>query len=179
MPTIDDIDYSLLPFHMQEGMQAYLERGRPTGDFLFHILSNNFVGAAYHADDINQHRLYSYRSFLYSQCHPDAWGSEEKVFTWIKHHGFVGLKIEEGVEYAVGYSFDGKISGMVTDNFPAMKECFLYVPLSDIDNEDRIFCIFKHTKEGTEPIYHWIPKAQHWLPGRPMTKAEKELGHRQ
>ncbi len=173
MPTKEDINYSILPLHMQEGMRLYLEKGIPTGDFLHHILSNNFVAAGYHADETNQKCLWNYCKFLYNEVPKEAWGKEETVWTWMKHHGFFGLEVKEGVEYSVGYWIDGDVGGMVTDNFPMLKKCFLYVPImkSIIDDEEFTFCIFRHEPEGTEPIYHWTNKS--WFPGPPVKEEEK------
>ena len=177
MPTKEDINYSLLPFHMQEGMKAYLEIGRPTGDFLFYILSNNFVAAAYHADNINQHLLLSYCNFLYNEVPKDAWGKEETVWTWMKHHGFFGLEVKEGVEYSVGYWMQFSIHGLVTDRFDHLKPCFMFTPSEPTEDTDEvpIYCIFQFTRKGdeytTKPIYHWTNKS--WFPGPPLKEQEQ------
>ena len=179
MPTKKDINYSKLPFHMQEGMRAYLEIGRPTGDFLFYILSNNFVAAAYHADNINQHLLLSYCNFLYNEVPKEAWGKEETVWAWLKHRGFVGLEVTEGVEYAVGYWEDDEPAGMITVNYNCLKICFEYTPPTPYFNEETEVkvCIFKRIKVGIEVgiqvIYHWSPTSKAWFPGQPRKEQEK------
>jgi len=190
MPTKETINYSLLPSHMQEGMKAYMEIGRPTGDFLFHILSNNFVAASYHADDINQHQLFSYCNFLYNECHPLSWGKEETVWAWMKHHGFIGLEVKEGVEYCIGILVNNEPYEMVTENGNRLKECFEYTPNVVEDKAyDITYCIFCHVKEEieevtcirtfkhiklkTEPLYHWISKSKAWFPGPPWKEQEK------
>ncbi len=175
MPTKEDINYFLLPPHMQEGMKAYMEIGRPTGDFLFHILSNNFVAASYHADDINKHQLFSYCNFLYNECHPLSWGKEEIVWTWLKHYGFVGLEVKKGVFYSVGYWMDDEVHGMETANYTQLKPCFLYSPTEPTKSPDKvpIHCIFRHDSEGVTPIYHWIHKSKAWFPGLPVKEQEK------
>ncbi len=172
MPTKEDINYFLLPFHMQEGMKAYLEIGRPTGDFLFYILSNNFVAAGATADDINQHYLWDYCNFLYNEVPIEAWGKEETVWTWIKHYGFVGLEVKEGIEYCIGILVNNEPYEMVTENGNRLKECFEYTPNVVEDKAyDITYCIFRHIPEGTKPIYHWINKT--WFPGPPRKEQEK------
>ncbi len=179
MPTKEDINYSILPLHMQEGMRLYLERGIPTGDFLHHILSNNFVAAGYQADDINQKCLWNYCRFLYNECHPLSWGKEETVWTWLKHQGFVGLEVKEGVEYSVGYWMKFSVHGLVTDRFDHLKPCFMFTPSEPTEDADEvpIYCIFRFTRKEdeyiTEPIYHWISNSKVWFPGPPVKEQEK------
>ena len=80
------IDYSILPEHMQGGMQRYIEQGINPGDFLSLILCNDFVHAAGQADGINQFRLFDYAKFLYLEAPMVCWGSKEKVDKWIAAH---------------------------------------------------------------------------------------------
>jgi hypothetical protein len=81
-----EINYTILPEHMREEMQGYMEHGIPTGDFLYAILCNDFVRALGHADSINTARIVDYAKFLYSEAPQICWGSEERVNAWIKHH---------------------------------------------------------------------------------------------
>jgi hypothetical protein len=85
------INYSTVPAHCRDGLQLYIERGVPTGDFLKAILTNNLVEAYKLADDINFGRIADYAKFLYWECPSLAWGSEEKVATWTAHGGLMGL----------------------------------------------------------------------------------------
>lgn len=78
-----DPDYSILPSHMQDGMKRYLEDGIPPGDFLYLILCNDFVRAAARADIVNKLRLFNYAHFLYEEAPAIAWGSPERVQTWM------------------------------------------------------------------------------------------------
>lgn len=80
------VDYSVLPEHMREGMQRYIEHGIRPGDFLYLILCNDFVHALGHADDINTARIVDYAKFLYWELPSGCWGSEEKVKNWIAVH---------------------------------------------------------------------------------------------
>lgn len=38
-----EINYSILPEHMREGTRRYIEHGNRPGDFLYLVLSNDFV----------------------------------------------------------------------------------------------------------------------------------------
>jgi len=80
------IDYSILPEHMQGGMQRYIEQGINPGDFLYLILCNDFVHALGHADMINTARIVDYAKFLYLEVPTACWGSREKVDNWIAAH---------------------------------------------------------------------------------------------
>ena len=80
------IDYSILPEHMRDGAERYVEHGIRPGDFLYLILCNDFVRALGHADTVNTARIVDYAKFLYSEAPLACWGSREKVDGWIKLH---------------------------------------------------------------------------------------------
>lgn len=80
------IKYWILPEHMREGMQRYIEDGIVPGDFLRLILCNDFVRAAACADNINKHYLLDYAHFIYWEIPSLAWGSEAKVQAWATAH---------------------------------------------------------------------------------------------
>lgn len=80
---IEDINYSELPPHCQEGMRAYFEQRRPVGDFLYAVLCNDLRGAFERADDINTYRMRDYVTFLYNQVPTRCYGSPEKVKKWL------------------------------------------------------------------------------------------------
>ena len=86
MTTKRPIDYSILPEHMQDGMQRYVEHGINPGDFLYLILCNDFVHALGQADSINTERIVDYAKFLYLEVPMACWGSKEKVDKWIAAH---------------------------------------------------------------------------------------------
>jgi hypothetical protein len=98
MPAINDINYTLLPQHMQNGMQQYIEQGRPLGGFLYYILVNDFVHAVSHADDINKTQLLQYADFLYNQAPAASWGTEARVEKWITSGGYYGIQRERDKE---------------------------------------------------------------------------------
>lgn len=72
-----------IPEHMREGLIAYVEQGRPPGDFLYHTLANNLIRAAAYADELNISQLPAYANYMES-CMPfEAQGSYAKVDAWI------------------------------------------------------------------------------------------------
>ena len=79
-----DIDYSLLPTHMQEGAQLYLEYGVEPGAFFRSILENDLKGAFTRADFINQHRIEDFVYWVIWHCPMAAQGSPEIVNAWIE-----------------------------------------------------------------------------------------------
>ena len=84
------VDYSTLPQYMQESVRGYVELGRPIGDFLTAVFSNNLVGAYSRADDVNAAAMRTYASFLYNEVPRGCWGSVEAVKRWQSHNGLSG-----------------------------------------------------------------------------------------
>ena len=80
------MNYDRLPEHMREAARAYVEHGRPPGDFLTAVLCNNLVEAAGRADEENQRALFAWAGWLHNEVPMDAWGSPEKVREWIAQH---------------------------------------------------------------------------------------------
>jgi len=79
------ISYDGIPEHCVDGLRNYLEHGIEPGGFLMAVLTNNLVEAFGRADEINRVALEAYASWLYNECPRNAWGSVEKVDTWIDH----------------------------------------------------------------------------------------------
>jgi len=83
----NEIDYSLIPEHMRDGIRLYLEHGLMPGSFLRFVLENNLVEAVTHADRINRTHLVEWAKFLYNEMPLDSWGSKEIVEAWSKKGG--------------------------------------------------------------------------------------------
>lgn len=81
------LDLSKIPEYMHEGIQEYVDHGRPTGSFLRAIFCNNLVDAAATADINNKTCLFAYASLLYNEIPRAAWGDEKSVDRWIKVGG--------------------------------------------------------------------------------------------
>lgn len=83
-------NYSILPDHMQEGMQLWIERGILPGGFLTAVLRNDLMGALGRADSTNIDRLKDYGMFLYNEVPSECFGSDEKVRKWEERGGLRG-----------------------------------------------------------------------------------------
>lgn len=83
-------NWSLIPTHMHEGVEAYVMTGRPCGDFLTALLANDFMEAAGRADDHNLNALKGWAIFLYCHVPSGCRGSYEHVRAWIAKGGING-----------------------------------------------------------------------------------------
>jgi hypothetical protein len=95
---MNEIDYSLLPEHMQHSMRLYIEDGIIPGQFLCSVLENKLVEAFANADAINIARMFSYADFLYNRVPRDCWGSTENVMAWSKGRREEALGLESRTE---------------------------------------------------------------------------------
>lgn len=92
-----EIDYSLLPEHIQDGMRRYIENGIEPGSFCCAVLENNLVRAFGAADHINQMFMRDIAEWLYNSCPRSAWGCGLTVQEWIDRGGLKGIeKLEQG-----------------------------------------------------------------------------------
>ena len=82
------IDYTLVPEHCRDGLRRYFENRIPPGSFLTAVLSNDLMGAAGRADDVNRHRLLDYCTFLYSYAPRGSFGSPEAVRDWLNMENY-------------------------------------------------------------------------------------------
>ena len=74
----------ILPQHMQDGVRLYLDKGVKPGSFLTAVLSNNLVEAFKTADVTNIMNMQRWATWLYNDCPVGAWGSLDKVESWIR-----------------------------------------------------------------------------------------------
>jgi len=84
--------YDTLPNHMRESIQAYIEDGRPPGDFLRAVLENNLIDAYSYADHLNIAFMREWASWLYNEAPELSRGSRENVDAWIKAGGSNGIE---------------------------------------------------------------------------------------
>lgn len=85
-----NIDYSILPGHMQGGMRRYIEHGIRPGSFLCAVLRNDLLGAAVQGDAVNRQLLSSYADFLRVHAPYACYGSSEALESWIATGGLNG-----------------------------------------------------------------------------------------
>lgn len=86
------LDYTLLPPHIQESMKLYIERGIYPGGFLTACLGNKLVESFLKADDINIKSMENIAAWIYTICPIKARGSWEKVQEWIILGGTKGIE---------------------------------------------------------------------------------------
>jgi hypothetical protein len=86
-------NWDLIPNYMREGLQMYIERGIPPGDFLTAVLCNDFMNAVGRADGNNREILHLYAQFLHNYAPIDCYGSPDKYVTWCKQGGLDGRRV--------------------------------------------------------------------------------------
>ena len=80
-----------IPAHMRDSLLAYIYDGRPGGDFLMAVLSNDLEEAVARADDANLCLIVHYVRFLYNHAPRACWGSVEAVARWLDVGGLNGI----------------------------------------------------------------------------------------
>ena len=81
-----EVDYSMLPEHMRDGAEDYVERGIQPGHFLLAVLCNNLVDAVGYADTANRDAIATWGSWLHNEAPAKCWGSKEAVRAWQEEH---------------------------------------------------------------------------------------------
>ena len=76
-----------LPEHLKESLDAYVNEGRPTGDFLKACVENNLLEACGWADEENLGTLAAIVGYLYNECPAGCWGFKGASQKWIEQHG--------------------------------------------------------------------------------------------
>jgi hypothetical protein len=74
----------LCPESVSESLVAYIETGRPTGGFLYALLSNDLREAFGRADMTNRHCMFEIVVALHNYAPAPCWGNKEKVEAWLK-----------------------------------------------------------------------------------------------
>jgi hypothetical protein len=82
--------YTYLSFTMRDNMlfalSEYAFNGRPVGDFLRHVISNDLMGAVGHADADNMRNLPAFTAWLYNEAPALCHGSRERYDAWLNVH---------------------------------------------------------------------------------------------
>uniref|UniRef100_A0A6M3X6K0 Uncharacterized protein n=1 Tax=viral metagenome TaxID=1070528 RepID=A0A6M3X6K0_9ZZZZ len=89
------INYSILPEHIRDGAQRYIEDGVPPGGFLRAAFEDKLVSSFALADETNIQRMFDIAMFLYNEAPLTCRGSKEAVDNWIEIGGLNGRNIEE------------------------------------------------------------------------------------
>lgn len=72
-----------IPGYMIHGLVSYVVDRRPTGGFLYAVLTNNLQNTYAQADGTNEACVRAYVMFLYNDVPSSCWGSEERVEAWL------------------------------------------------------------------------------------------------
>jgi hypothetical protein len=67
-----------------ESIDLFVQTGRPPGDFVYAVLTNDLKESFMRADSLNRQNLYDIVCYCYSEIPAIAWGSVEKVREWSK-----------------------------------------------------------------------------------------------
>ncbi len=84
---------NILPEHLRDGMQRYIEQGVRPGSFLCSCIDNNALEASTRAaDTATLLALPDIMKFLFNDCPQDCWGSPSKREAWVKVGGLGRVK---------------------------------------------------------------------------------------
>ena len=85
----------VIPEHMAQGLDLYINEGIEPGSFLMAVLCNDLMEACGRADHINIRNLPAYCGYLYNEAPPQCFGSPAKVEAWIKAKEVERVKAKE------------------------------------------------------------------------------------
>lgn len=83
---------------MIASLVAYVQTGRPVGDFLQAVIANDLRNAVNYADDENLQNLPAYIGYLVNKVPGTCWGSREAYKAWIDHAGLKGTDYADAWE---------------------------------------------------------------------------------
>ena len=86
-PTVDYGPDAGTPLPCHHDLKEYIEHGRPVGDFLEGLLTNDLQKACSHADSRNQRLIYYYSAWLYNKAPGGCYGSKERYREWVEDRG--------------------------------------------------------------------------------------------
>lgn len=78
-----------------ESLKEYVRVGRPAGDFLEAVLSNDLMDAFGRADYICRAEMFEYTKYVYNDMPLSCHGSRKIYNDWCKSGGLEGQKKEE------------------------------------------------------------------------------------
>lgn len=68
---------------MVEALEAYVHQGRPLGDFLRAVVSNDLIEACAMADSMNLLNIPAFAAYLWNEMPPGSFGSRKAYDGWI------------------------------------------------------------------------------------------------
>lgn len=82
---LDFTKYPNIPDLTKNAINLYIEKGIMPGSFLYAVLTNNLFDAVGSADSYNMIELPNIVKFIYNEVPSSAWGSKDKVTTWVNY----------------------------------------------------------------------------------------------
>ena len=76
----------MIPRNIKAIIDLYVDKGYPTGSFLYAVLTNDLFEAASRADQQNQFALTLICQYIYNYTPGMCWGGLEEVAAWFKFH---------------------------------------------------------------------------------------------
>jgi len=73
-----------MPYLTRRGIDDYVERRRPAGNFLEAVLSNDLTNAINRADNENRKALVEIVRYCYWEIPHRCWGSPAKYAAWLE-----------------------------------------------------------------------------------------------
>jgi hypothetical protein len=94
---------------MHGGVRRYLENGRRPGHFLTAVICNDLKEAFARADNSNARLMGEWVKFFYNEVPNNAWGSKEKMETWLAQFDDFGNRHDaQAMASTKGESADGR-----------------------------------------------------------------------
>lgn len=132
----DNADWSLVPHHQREGIFEYIRVGRPTGGFLFALLSNDLFDAVSRADPGSMGGMKATVNFM-RRMPIGCYGSRDAVIKWMRDGGLIGKiasaeRAERVISRPRGSAVDMAVADRVIDSAGVIiKDCLGDTPRPD------------------------------------------------
>ena len=90
-----------IPEHLRHGLEEYVRIGRPTGDFLEAVLSNDLKASFARADATSQAYMHAIVMYIMWEIPAVAQGSPDAYKAWCRKGGLEGIERERQAQEAV------------------------------------------------------------------------------
>jgi len=77
-----------------ESIEAYIQQGRPLGDFLQAVIANNLMEALGRADLNNRRHCFEICQIFYNYAPSSCHGDKERYRNWVTRGGIEGISAE-------------------------------------------------------------------------------------
>lgn len=91
--NLEHADWSRIPYHLRNSLQAYAEHGRIPGRFLTGVLADRLTMTADAADPKSWRALPDIIAFIRMYLPPESYGQPERVANWEATGGLDGLEM--------------------------------------------------------------------------------------